>query len=68
MLAAETRIGTMLRIARNVIGMVAATALLILLMVVAFVMARATPQINFAWYLGGASIVYSFLILLWLNR
>lgn len=57
-----------MRIMRIVIGLAAALALLGVIGFGALTLARTTPDVNQAWFLGGAGVLYAMATLYWLHR
>jgi len=53
---------------RNALELLAALALMAVLFSVAFLLSTTTPQIHIGWFFGGAGLVYSMLVLFYLNR
>ncbi|WP_020179712.1 hypothetical protein [Methylopila sp. M107] len=58
----------MLRLARNLLGLIGALALMAALGSTAFVLARSNPDINIAVFFAAAGILYTMVILFILAR
>ncbi|GLK68331.1 hypothetical protein [Hansschlegelia plantiphila] len=58
----------MMKWVRNALGLAAALALMGLMGSGAFLLSQTTPDLNPAWFYGGAGILYTMIVLLWLNR
>lgn len=53
---------------RTALQLLAALVLMGILFTTAFILSTTTPQVHVGWFFGGAGMVYSMLVLLYLNR
>ena len=63
-----TGVLTMPPMIRIALELLAALALMAVLFSVAFLLSTTTPQVHIGWFFGGAGLVYSMLVLFYLNR
>ncbi|PZQ13551.1 MAG: hypothetical protein DI565_13465 [Ancylobacter novellus] len=58
----------MQQIARNVLGLLGAVALMAVLAIAAFIVARSNPTISVGWFFAAAGVSYTMIILLVLHK